>query len=73
MPNLKFVVIEYIPREMRFNEGSIVRMDGHYSDRGDALGVARLMADSPISDGSRIVVAEVVEEVKRPSHWSADD
>lgn len=66
---LKFIVVEYIPSAMEAEALCPARIDGHYADRADAEGVAAWWAENPMHEQSRIVVAEVVAETKKPREW----
>lgn len=73
----RYLVVEYFPvlldGRADLRTAQPARMDGHYAYREDAEGVAELWAESPLHEGSRIVVAEVVTVHKDPAHWSRDD
>jgi len=45
------------------------RIDGHYAKMADAKDVAAWWAESPMHPQSRVVVAEVRSEAKRPLEW----
>jgi hypothetical protein len=68
---LAYLVVEYFPHMMDNKKTRPARIDGHYSDKATAEEVARLWAENPLHPESRIVVAEVVAEVKTPAHWVA--
>ena len=63
---LKFIVIEYIPSAMQLEALCPARIDGHYAGRSDAESVAAWWAENPMNNRSRIVVAEIVAETKKP-------
>lgn len=66
---LKFIVVEYIPSAMEPEALCPARIDGHYADREMAEDVAAWWAENPMHEQSRIVVAEVVAETKKPREW----
>ncbi|MGR3760899.1 hypothetical protein ACUXV3_12330 [Roseobacteraceae bacterium NS-SX3] len=70
MKNGGYLVIEYAPSLLDNREFYPVRMDGHYADRDVAEAIADGWAAETTSEGSRIIVAEVVSETKRPADWN---
>lgn len=67
---LKFIVVEYIPSAMqRLDALCPARIDGHYASRVDAESVALWWAENPMHEQSRIIVAEILAETKRPKEW----
>jgi hypothetical protein len=66
---LRFIVVEYVPSAMDGEELRPARIDGHYAKMADAKDVADWWAESPMHQQSRIVVAEVRLEVKKPKEW----
>lgn len=66
---MKYLVLEYLPHTMDGFDTATVRIDGHYDAREWAGAHARLWAEKPMHTESRIVVVEVVSEIKRPRHW----
>ncbi len=74
MSELTYLVIEYVPHLMSHRRAwQPARLDGHYRDKSDAVGVADLWGDEPLHLESRIVVAKVVYEAKAPAHWAERD
>lgn len=67
---LKFIVIEYIPSATGDEADWATRIDGHYLKKADAEHVAAWWADEPMHEQSRIVVAEIVAETKKPRDWA---
>lgn len=67
---LKFIVMEYIPSAMDENTLCPARIDGHYLEKADAEGVAAWWAENPMHEESRIVVAEIVAQPKKPRSWA---
>jgi len=60
MSRREFVVIEYLPSAMHGHRPVVVRIDGHWARKADAVEVAEWMAEQPLIEGSRVVVAQVV-------------
>ncbi|UWR20199.1 hypothetical protein [Sulfitobacter pontiacus] len=60
----EFLVIEYAPSLLDNEVFAPVRMDGAYSDYSNAQDIAEIWASETSTPGHRIVVAEVVKEVK---------
>ncbi|MGB1215022.1 MAG: hypothetical protein ACPG4X_16765 [Pikeienuella sp.] len=73
MKELKFLVIEYVPHIMHHERMSPVRIDGHYETEKTATEVAQLWSKAPKHRETRIVVAQIVAEAKRPAHWPRCD
>ena len=69
MKKSSYLVIEYVPSTMSNRSQVMARMDGHYFVREMAEGVAQLWRDEQKSEFTRIVVAEIVTEIKDPDHW----
>ena len=70
MEKLSYLVIEYVPSTMSDRDMVMARMDGHYASREVAEGVARVWREEHQNGFTRIVVAEIVTEIKNPDHWS---
>ena len=66
---LSYLLIEYEPYSMSNRNKVSARMDGHYSERKMAEEVAELWREEAISPNTRIVVAEIVTDIKQPDHW----
>lgn len=64
----EYLIIEYAPSNLDNNEFRPVRMDGHYLSREDAKRIAEGWAAETTNKQTRIVVVEVVEEVKQPDY-----
>ena len=68
--SLGFLVIEYVPKSMQHDKPAQARMDGHWFSRSGADDVAGYFAEEPIFGGqSRVVVAKIIAEMKKPDHW----
>ena len=70
--SLGYLVVEYEPHAMDNKRKSLVRIDGHYSDRSMATDIAKLWASRSNSTDSRIVVVEINDVTKDPDHWKVD-
>ena len=69
MKKSSYLVIEYVPSTMSDRDMVMARMDGHYFIREMAEGVAQSWSEEHQSEFTRIVVAEIVTEIKDPDHW----